>query len=207
MINPQLRKPSEKSLLKFLDVQRGLDFTYPGVGATAPGGEFPVGYAVDRTSIALGNGREVFADARRGIEAWTQFDLGWCEAWPRSTPFRPGEVVAVAARSMGMWWACAARIVYVVDETSGQGDAEAMKFGFAYGTLPGHVERGEELFLIEWNRATDAVAYRILAFSRPRHPLARLGRPLVRRLQRRFREDSAAAMLRWVQHAASALRA
>jgi uncharacterized protein (UPF0548 family) len=202
VINPALRRPSDESLRRFIGSQRGLAFTYEPVGGTGLGRELPAGYAVDRMSVALGRGGVVFATARRGIERWAQFDLGWCEAWPRETPILAGEVVAVVARSMGLWWANAARIAYVVDERIEQGDAAAVKFGFAYGTLPGHVEMGEELFLIEWNRATDAVTYSILAFSRPRHPLARLGRPLVRRLQRRFREDSAAAMLRWVNGAA-----
>ena len=87
-----------------------------------------------------------------------------------------------------------------------EGEGSRARFGFAYGTLPGHVEMGEELFLVEWDRVTDAVTYSILAFSRPRHPLARIGRPLVRRLQRRFREDSAAAMLRYVKNAAQSTK-
>ena len=222
MHNPLPRRPTDESLRRFLESQRALPFTYESVGGTAPGGELPAGYAVDRLSIELGRGGELFVAARRGIEAWAQFDLGWCEAWPRETPVRAGEVVGVVARSMGLWWVNATRIAYVVDEggeeslsgglqsASGipplappfEGGGSRARFGFAYGTLPGHVEMGEELFLVEWDRATDAVAYSILAFSRPRHPLARLGRPLVRRLQRRFREDSAAAMLRWVKRAA-----
>ena len=40
----------------------------------------------------------------------------------------------------------------------------------------------------------DAVWYDILAFSRPNHFLARLGYPLVRRLQKRFARDSASAI-------------
>ena len=156
--------------------------------------------------VELGRGGEVFMAARRGIEAWAQFELGWCEAWPRETPIRAGEVVAVVARSMGLWWTNAARIVYVVDESVEATEDAVTRFGFAYGTLPGHVEMGEELFLVEWDRATDAVTYSILAFSRPRHTLARLGRPLVRRLQQRFREDSAAALQRWVNRDVAAAR-
>ena len=68
------------------------------------------------------------------------------------------------------------------------------KYGFAYGTLPGHVESGEECFLIEWNHADDGVYYDILAFSKPNHFLTRLGYPVVRRMQKRFGRDSAAAM-------------
>jgi uncharacterized protein (UPF0548 family) len=71
------------------------------------------------------------------------------------------------------------------------------KFGFAYGTLPAHAERGEERFLIETDDA-GRVWYDILAFSRPRHILARLGYPYVRRVQKRFARDSAAAVQRHV---------
>ena len=84
--------------------------------------------------------------------------------------------------------------VYVVDESEPN-----CKFGFAYGTLPGHVESGEERFLIEWNRADNSVWYDILAFSKPNHFLTRLGYPVVRRMQKRFARDSAAAMLNAVR--------
>lgn len=72
------------------------------------------------------------------------------------------------------------------------------RFGFAYGTLPGHVESGEERFVVEWREDDDSVWYDILAFSRPRHLAARAGYPLARGLQARFRRDSAAAMVRAV---------
>jgi uncharacterized protein (UPF0548 family) len=74
-----------------------------------------------------------------------------------------------------------------------------LHFGFAYGTLPGHVERGEERFLVEWDQGDDAVWYDILAFSRPNHLLTRLGYPVVRRLQKRFGRDSAATVLKAVR--------
>jgi uncharacterized protein (UPF0548 family) len=95
-------------------------------------------------------------------------------------------------RAVGVWWLNACRVVYVVDE---RGPVSR----FAYGTLPGHVESGEERFLIEWDQSADAVWYDILAFSRPNHVLTRLGYPVVRRLQKRFGRDSAAAMVRAVR--------
>jgi uncharacterized protein (UPF0548 family) len=52
--------------------------------------------------------------------------------------------------------------------------------------------------LIEWNREDNNVWYDILAFSRPNHLLARLGYPVVRRMQKRFGRESAAAMQRAV---------
>ena len=72
------------------------------------------------------------------------------------------------------------------------------KFGFAYGTLPGHVARGEERFQVEWHADTDRVFYDILAYSQARSALFRLGSPVTRLLQKRFAADSKQAMLRAV---------
>ena len=47
--------------------------------------------------------------------------------------------MAVLARSLGLWWLNACRIVCVIDE-----DRPVTGFGFAYGTLPDHAESGEE---------------------------------------------------------------
>ena len=186
-----LRRPSADDLARFLAGQRELPFTYGAVGATA--GTPPAGYVVDRTRIKLGEGEAVFRSATAALRRWGQFDLGWVAAWSPDTPIQSGEVVAVMGRAVGVWWLNACRVVYVVDETG-----PAWKFGFAYGTLPGHVEKGEERFLVEWDRNDGGVWYDILAFSRPNHVLTRLGYPVVRRLQRRFGRDSAAAMVRAV---------
>lgn len=183
------RKPA--ALDAFRAAQAKLDFTYPAVGATAV--TPPFGYVVDHTRVELGAGEGAFAAARAALGRWEQFQLGWVEAGPTDTPIKAGEVVAVVARVFGAWWVNACRIVYVVDESG-----PVCRFGFAYGTLPDHAESGEERFIVEWDRTTDAVWYDILAFSRPRHPLARLGYPFTRRTQKRFARDSVAAMRRAV---------
>ena len=101
--------------------------------------------------------------------------------------------MAVIARQLGLWWLNACRIVYVVDEPG-----PISRYGFAYGTLPDHAGTGEERFLVEWDRASGEVWYDILAFSRPHWLLTRLGYPYVRRVQKRFGRESAAAMLKAV---------
>lgn len=106
--------------------------------------------------------------------------------------------MVVMGRVFGLWWLNASRIAYVVDEVG-----PTVRFGFAYGTLPGHAESGEERFLIEWDRADDCVWYDILAFSHPNYFVTRRGYPLVRRLRKRFARDSAAAMLKAVGTGAS----
>jgi uncharacterized protein (UPF0548 family) len=57
------------------------------------------------------------------------------------------------------------RVVYVLEETGG----EIERYGFAFGTLPGHSEEGEERFTVERRRADDSVWYELLSFARPHH--------------------------------------
>jgi uncharacterized protein (UPF0548 family) len=187
------RQPKPETIRRFLDDQGELDFSYEGIGATA--NEPPAGYVVDHTRVKLGVGKEVFAAAKVALEGWQQFRIGWLGAWPATTPIRQGEVVAIVARSIGLWWLNACRIVYLIDE-----ELEETKFGFAYGTLPDHAGSGEERFLIEMG-GDGSVWYDILAFSRPNHLLARIGYPYVRRVQKRFGQHSAVAMQQAVESA------
>ena len=182
------------SVRRVLKRQAVLDFSYPAVGATAT--SQPAGYVTDRTRIMLGSGEPIFLAAKAALQRWEHFRLGWVEPWPPETPIQSGEVVAIMAWTAGLWTLNCCRIVYVVDEAG-----SITRFGFAYGTLPGHVESGEELFQIEWDQNTNRVWYDILAFSRPNHFLTRLAYPLVRHTQKRFGRDSAAAMFRAVNSA------
>ena len=182
-----LRRPSPETISAVLTSQARLDFSYSAVGATSS--TPPAGFDVDHTRIKLGEGERVFNAAKEALEHWQHFNLGWVEACPGDTPIKEGEVVAMLARSFGIWWLNPCRIIAVMNE-----DGPVKRFGFTYGTLPGHVESGEERFLIEWNCSDNCVWYDILAFSRPRHILAWLGYPWIRHLQKRFRQASAAAM-------------
>ena len=145
-----LRRPSAQMICEFLTAQSKLGFTYTAVGATAS--VPPAGYMANHTRIKLGQGEEVFTKAKDALKRWEQFRLGWLEAWPPRTPIRTGEVVAVVARNLGLWWLNACRIIYVVDETG-----SVSRYGFAYGTLPDHAAIGEERFLVEWDRMSGEV--------------------------------------------------
>src|SRR5205085_2581382 len=113
--------------------QANQPFNYPAVGATA--GTPPAGYVVDHYRVKLGEGEAVFQAAKAALQRWDQFRLGWVEASSPPTAIKAGEVVAVMGHAMGVWWLNACRIVYVVDEPG-----PISKYGFAYGTLPDHVE-------------------------------------------------------------------
>jgi uncharacterized protein (UPF0548 family) len=178
-------EPSSTTVSEFITRQTDQPFTYSAVGATndTPPGDF----TIDHNRIELGRGVETFERAVNALKGWRQFNLGWVSLVPEGVPIEVGATVAVRARAFGSWSLNATRIVYVIKEDR--------RFGFAYGTLPEHVECGEERFLIEWDPKNDSVFYDILAFSRPRHALVRFGRPLARLLQKRFARDSMKRMV------------
>jgi uncharacterized protein (UPF0548 family) len=182
-----IRRPSSETIEQFLSSQRALSFTYDQVGATRT--QPPAGYTVDHNRIKLGEGKETYERALAALRSWKHFDLGWVRIVPPGTTIEAGTTVAVEAKTFGFWSLSACRIVYMIDENE-----PVRKFGFAYGTLHDHVERGEERFTIEWHK-NDSVWYDIYAFSRPHHPIVRLAFPLARMLQKRFARDSLAAMV------------
>ena len=179
-----LATPAPATVHARLKVQAQLPYSYAAVGATAT--TPPTDYLVDHNRVHLGYGATTFAQGCAAIRSWTMFDLGWIDLlWP-DTPITAGTTVGVLAHLPGLQILNACRIVYVVDETK----PDVSRFGFAYGTLPGHVERGEERFSIEWHHGDDSVWYDILAFSQPNHPLVRLGYPVTRYYQKRFARAS-----------------
>ena len=187
-----LTEPSEDEIRRFISKQKDAGFSYPDVGASAT--TVPTGYNVDHNRVQLGRGQVKWQRAVEAIRAWRMFSMPWVSLhWP-SAPIQVGTDVAVSVRHLGFYSLNGCRIVYVVDE---EGPIE--RFGFAYGTLGEHAESGEERFTVEWNRDEDRIWYDILAFSRPRQMLARLGYPLSRSLQRKFAKGSKLAMLQSVR--------
>ena len=184
-----LHEPSHAAIETFLREQRGRPFSYQEVGASRE--RAPGGYTVDHNRVRLGAGEESFAKAVAAVRAWQMFNLGWCRVYPHHAPIEVGTIVAVVIKHFGFWSLNACRIVYLLEES---GAVE--KYGFAYGTLHEHGECGEERFSVEWDRESGSVSYDLFAFSRPQHPLARLGYPLGRRLQKQFIRESKLSMAR-----------
>ncbi|MBK9712838.1 MAG: DUF1990 domain-containing protein [Kouleothrix sp.] len=188
-----LTRPSDEQIDNIIAAQRAASLTYSFEGVTRNGSP-PAGYAVDHNKVRLGAGQATFERAVAAMRRWEQFGFGWMRlCWP-GAPIEAGAVVIVLASMPALYAVNACRIVYTVDEDDGR----VRRFGFAYGTLGVHVARGEERFLVEWDRADDAVWYSILAFSRPKSLLAWLGYPVARLMQRRFAAASKRAMARAV---------
>ncbi|ANF33266.1 hypothetical protein A0130_02970 [Leifsonia xyli] len=173
----------------------------------------PKGYKPLERSIRLGSGDERFDAAATALMAWgvqkgsgilvtdvnegTGVQYEGVEFGPDGTPMRmranrPEEDVfaddgtpfvrngmtAVLKIPFGPFKVSAPiRVVYVIDEPH--------RRGFAYGTLHGHPESGEELFLVE--RHDDGTVWFVLrALSRPSNAFYRLGFPVLSFMQRHY---------------------
>lgn len=190
-----IKQPSEKTIQAFINSQKDRPFSYTEVGATS--GNPPAGYTIDHNRVRLGEGAAAFERAVKALCSWKMFQIGWVRLlWP-DTPIETGETVGVLVNHYGFWSLNACRIVYTIDAA---GPIE--RYGFAYGTLLEHGEQGEERFSVEWNHQDNSIWYDLFAFSRPNLFLAKIGRPLARRLQKRFARDSKLAMVEAMQEQA-----
>jgi uncharacterized protein (UPF0548 family) len=149
-----------------------VDPTYPEIGAST--GPLPVGYRHVRRSRSIGTGAAAFDSAADQLLSWNvhrQAGLG-VEAPAASAALGSTIVLRVEIGPLRIFAPC--RVVAVIDEPRQR--------GFAYGTLPGHPETGEELFVVT-RSADDQVHFHISAFSRPSTWWARIGGPVTRRVQ------------------------
>jgi uncharacterized protein (UPF0548 family) len=147
-----------------------LPFTYPEVGATA--GPFPPGYKHMGYSAHIGMGQLRFEEAAERVMHWGMQRGSGLKVQPSSELVTAGTVVVV---KIGFLKA-PCRVVYVVDEPHVR--------GFAYGTLPGHPECGEERFVVRHDPVTSAVFAEVSAFSRPATWWSKAGGPFTSLMQR-----------------------
>jgi uncharacterized protein (UPF0548 family) len=178
-------RPSPLEVDAFIAASLQLPLSYAPVGLAK---QDRPGFRVDVQEVVVGQGEAAFVRAKAALKEWRHFELGWVEVFPALAAVAPGTVVAVLVRHLGFWSMNGCRVVYAI---GGDGSRE---FGFAYGTLTNHAETGEELFKVSLRADTGEVTYVIRAASKPRALLARLGYPMTRSLQARFRRDSAAAI-------------
>lgn len=147
-------------------------FTYPEVGATC--GPFPQGYHQLSESVALPAAVE-FARAVGLLMSWQVQARAGLGVKASQLSVVEGAVVRMHLGFGPVGVSIPCRVVYVVDEPH--------RCGFAYGTLLGHPESGEELFLLE--RDDDGrIVFTIRAFSRPARALTKVGGPIGRAAQR-----------------------
>lgn len=194
-------KPDESAIAEFRDRQRRLPLSYSEVLATRS--HCPPGYAAAHYRVQLGWGERSYEAACDAIRSWKPFPAPLVTVHPEPDEIALGTHVVVRIQSCGIWALLCSEIVDVIDTHFGGGegphDVSFERFGFAYGTKPGHAERGEERFCVEWYHDDDSVWYDLRSYSRPQHWLVWAALPYARHQQRRFARYSLAAMVRAVE--------
>jgi uncharacterized protein (UPF0548 family) len=147
-----------------------MPLTYPEVGATA--GPPPPGYRHLGFVTQIGAGQQRFEEAADALMHWGMQRGAGLRVEASSDVVEVGSVVLV---KMGFMKA-PCRVVYVIDEPDVR--------GFAYGTLPGHPESGEERFVVRHDPVTAAVYAEVSAFSRPVTWWSKAGGPFTSLAQR-----------------------
>jgi uncharacterized protein (UPF0548 family) len=186
-----LNRPSKVTIESFLAGLESASLTYNPPGITNQITQTPFYFTKDHCRVQLGNGEETYNRAILALKNWQQFNLGWLQVINTNTPIVSGATVGLLCSYGPLWVLFACRIIYIMNE-----GGAIHKFGFAYGTLPGHPECGEERFTVEWHQSDNSVWYDILAYSYPGEFLTALGYPLTRALQKKFARESQLAMLR-----------
>lgn len=147
-----------------------LQLTYREVGATAA--RLPDGYHHVCKSAVIGRGRQRFEEAAAKVMRWGMLRGAGVRVEASSEVAAVGSEVLVGLGPLR----APCRVVFVIDE--------ADRRGFAYGTLPGHPETGEELFAVRYDPTSDEVYAEVVAFSRHGTWWSKLGSPVTSLAQR-----------------------
>jgi len=193
-------RPTEAQVKAYLLSLKDAPLSYVPVGCTRDERQeepVPKGFNRDHERMLLGKGEDVFRRACQAIQTWQMMPPSVVRPCPAGVPIEEGAMMANIFRAwtLGGWLVLPTRILYLIEETKGH----FTRSGFAYGTVQGHWEHGEERFLIEWDRRDDSVWYDLLVFSRPQHPLAKLAYSYTRWEQARFRRLSCSALVESIE--------
>lgn len=156
------------------------------VGAARSGGA-PDGYRYSSRTAVVGSGRADFERAVAAVFDWRAQRGAGLRVRATGPASAPGTVVVLTAGLPRLGYDIPCRVVWA--------QAAGDERGFAYGTLPGHPESGEECFLVRLEPGGDVV-YEIRVFFRLASVAARLAGPVSLLLQRLATDRYVAAVRR-----------
>ncbi|HEU5126995.1 MAG TPA: DUF1990 domain-containing protein [Glycomyces sp.] len=144
---------------------------YPEVGATREAA-LPAGYRHLSRTTGVEAPLEAAAEVLMSWELHRRCGYRPAASGPRAAP-------GVEVRLAFAWARMPCQVVWAVESDE--------RCGFAYGSMDGHLERGEAAFVLD---ALDGgrTRFTIRSFSKPGHWAARLGGPVARAVQTRLTE-------------------
>ncbi|MEU9232515.1 DUF1990 family protein [Streptomyces subrutilus] len=150
--------------------------SYPDRGATARR-PLPAGYHHLHHRTRVGRGRAAFEAAGVAVTTFQAHRTSGMLVRADAGAVRPGSRVVVGIGFGPLRISAPCEVVWTAYEPT--------RVGFAYGTLAGHPESGEESFVVDLD-ADGTVWFTVTAFSRPAGWYTRLAGPVVPVLQRSY---------------------
>lgn len=144
-------------------------FNYPDRGATARR-PLPTGYHLTHHRTRIGSGWAVLDAAGAAVTTFLAHRRSGMLVTAAAGPVRTGDRVVVGIGLGPLRIDAPCEVVWTA--------YEPRRIGFAYGTLAGHPECGEESFVVDME-ADGSVWFEVNAFSRPGTWYTRLGGPVV----------------------------
>ncbi len=166
-----LTAPTDRRLDRLRSTAEHENLSYDGVGGSISGGH-PAGYHSHSSELTVAADWEA---AKSAIRSWSGHRSAGGVLAPETPPLTQGATMAFGVRVLGVWATGTCRIVEVIDHDE--------RFGFSYGTLPHHPERGEEMFAVDKN-GDGTVTFRVAAFSKPAGLVTTMIGPIGRLIQR-----------------------
>ncbi|MFD9970327.1 DUF1990 family protein [Streptomyces sp. NPDC059011] len=152
----------------------------------------PEGYHHLHVRVPVGHGPAALATAGDAITGWAMHRSSGARVTASTARAEPGTSVEISLGVGPLRFRAPCRVIWTADGPD--------RIGFAYGTLTGHPECGEESFLAEV--AEDgSVWLTVTAFSRPARWYTRLAGPLVPVAQRMYARRLGAGLRRLVAEA------
>lgn len=189
VVSIRRNRPADSVLSELVERCRADALTYEPKGVTRFGTQ-PPGYRLDRWTRPLGRGDDVFFRARSALVRWRVHTGAGLRVVADGPPAVNCMVAMSAPLPIG-FIDVVCRVVDVEDDPD--------RFGFSYGTVSVHPEQGEESFTVARAPGGDVV-FEIVAVSRPRHLLAKVGAPVARRLQLAATQRYLDAMVSEIAH-------
>jgi uncharacterized protein (UPF0548 family) len=177
----RFRRPPAHKLGSLLTSQRESQLSYATPGMTQ--GTPPLGYRVSSAEVDLGEGSDIFDAAVGHLRNWRVHAQSLQTVIAKSQ-VTTGTTVILVARIFPIYVTMACRVVYTIDAENA--------WGFAYGTLPHHVEKGEEQFLV--SKVGQRVHFSVTGYSRAGHSLTVVAGPIGKRLQKTATERYVSSM-------------
>ena len=183
--------PSEDRIIGLLAAAAERPYNYAHVERTQERLErAPDGFRLDQYGTEVGIGDAVFDRACETLRSFEHYPSSFTRVVRAEGAFAPDLVFGTLATHFGFASLHPCRIIYVIHEESPR------RFGFAIGTLPGHIGAGEECFMVSQAEPGGVVRYDVQAISRPDGFVAWLGRPFFSFFQKRFQRETLDEMRR-----------